>query len=72
MCQASKLSESHHAHCTFQKVQPTTAGRQSDQAEGYYGSMGSSWQHRDHSSQQPDAEGVELHHRESRPCPDGM
>ncbi len=51
----------------FQEVQPSPAGRQGDQAEGHHGSVGSPRQHGDHSGQQPDAEGVELHHRQ--PCP---
>lgn len=55
-----------------QKVQSSSTGRQGDQAEGYHGSVGSTWQHSDHRSQQSDTEGVELHHRKSRPCADGM
>lgn len=54
-----------------QEVQPTSARRQGDQAEGYHGSMGSPWRHSDHSGQQSDAEGVELHHRKPRPRPHG-
>lgn len=52
---------------SLQEVQSPSAGRQGDKAESYHGSVGPPWQHGDHSSQQSDAEGVELHHR--KPCP---
>lgn len=57
---------------SLQEVQPSSAGRQGDKAEGYHGSMGPPWRHGHHSGQQSDAEGVELHHRQPRPRPHGM
>lgn len=59
------------ARAPSQKVQPAAAGRQGDKAESYHGRVGPPRQHGDHSGQQPDAEGLELHHRQPRPCPHG-